>query len=183
MTRRRITSVLAALGILVACDSGGASFVPFILFTYSGAASGTLDAKGVPPITEAPAAWATGFRDAGTSTLLLLGNMPRTGGTTDIVAIGFPSATGSYVFDSNCNDGPACAQLLLVLGSNDETGESTFLCFLESGSLVVTSITTERVAGTFSGTGTCEDNTGAAAGAHTVTAGSFHVAISAQPLT
>ena len=95
-----------------------------------------------------------------------------------LAAFSVPRLTpGSETVDLvNCSSTTSCPALVVIFGVNDDTGESDYICGLESGTLVLSTITENRATGTFSGTGTCLDNVQTET-AFTVTGGSFSVPV------
>ena len=183
MTPNRATSLLVAALVLSGCDHGGPSFTPFLSFSYSGAAAGTFNAAGTPPANESSnKAWAVGIKGSATaSTIAVVALMPTTGGTSLVAGLEIPAAgTGTLTISPSCGTGSTtCGTMGIVFGFVSATGSSTLYCALESGSIVVTKLTAERAAGTFSGTGTCTDVNSANPASISVADGSFEVALMA----
>jgi hypothetical protein len=179
-----LATSLAALAALVGCSpdavspSAANSLIGTLAFSYSGGIAGTFSASGVAsnPIAAA-GPWATGLRDSANVTIDVVASLPRSVTTRDIVIMSIPRlTTGSSTVDVNCV-GTACASFIVDFGSAN-TGEGTFvqLCVLTTGTLALTTVSSSRATGTFSGTGDCFSPT-IVTTAFTVTGGTFDVAI------
>ena len=148
----------ASIGLLVGCG-GDKTTAPTGLagqmgFSYTGALSGTFNVTGQMPATgQETSSWAAG----------------------EIVATGTDAGTATIDFD-NCS-ASVCSTVFFLLGLNNGT-TFTFLqdCYLQSGTITITEVTSTRIRGTFSGAGTCSSSTGTQT-SFTVTNGTFDVAI------
>lgn len=161
----------ALLTVMAACsDSTGLGGLNGSLsFSHSGATIGTFSASGsvlaADPMT---VDWAAGARDDQTQSIAISAHIPRANDTFDDVVIDFPQLTTGTI--AIANNG---AHVAVVFGDS-QSGTPTWSCNLTSGSVVVTSVSSSRARGSFSGTGTCFGGSGAPA-AFTVTNGSFDV--------
>ena len=175
----------ASIGLLVGCG-GDKTTAPTGLagqmgFSYTGALSGTFNVTGQMPATgQETSSWAAGEivatgTDAGT---FVLASTPRTATTHDLVFVQANrtnAGTATIDFD-NCS-ASVCSTVFFLLGLNNGT-TFTFLqdCYLQSGTITITEVTSTRIRGTFSGAGTCSSSTGTQT-SFTVTNGTFDVAI------
>lgn len=174
----RVRSALIAAAMTLAlagCETtAGPVIVPFAYFNYSGAASGTFDAKGGPTAGDTTKPFAAAYRDAQYDSVVVVAQAAR-GQDSDLVFIGLHSSgTGSFTLDPACDGHINCGTV--VMRRPASTG-GAWLCYLEAGTLTTTFNNTSRVTGTFAGSGQCWDSTGASLGAFTVTGGSFDVLI------
>ncbi len=155
--------------VLAACDGptgAGETVDPGALrFTYAGSVSGTFGVEGAPLLDArgraAPGAWAVAGPSARfpEEKLTVVGYRGGAGGDAVLFAISMPrlSAPGTVTIDRDCA-GQQCASALLLFGSDEPHRPHAGVertCEVLSGTVTVTSITAERVAGTFSGRGHC----------------------------
>ena len=180
-----VTASLAA--VLIGCGDDGPTTVTglngALSFTYSGAVSGTFNATGQMPTSataQETATWAAGEvvttgADAGT---YAVASTPRTGGRHDfVIVVANRTNAGTATIDLNNCDANVCSGVSFVIGQETGTGGGFLqLCGLESGTVVITEVTSTRIIGTFSGAGTCFSESGTET-AFTVTNGSFNVPI------
>ncbi|HEU4562781.1 MAG TPA: hypothetical protein VFS20_33435 [Longimicrobium sp.] len=154
------TAMAGAVALLAACNdsTGGSGTGPGSLsFSYSGdrvgsySASGTYRPRG-SSFDKVP--FAVGVRSSG-SDLAVLSYQPVTSTTGDMVllAVSGVSQTGSYSLASdNCGSND-CPLALLLFDTNPDLEEDDSQVFaFSSGTLNVTSISSGRMTGTFSGT-------------------------------
>jgi hypothetical protein len=184
----RIPLLLGALAIAASCsdstspkgNSGALSF------GYAGSASGTgtFNVSGVYPtlaadVGKANAAGAaknsagTGFQVAGIRT--------QANSKFDVVVLNIPSLTvgTSTINAAVCQptSSDSCPALVYVTGVSQTDQQGTLLCLLGTGNIAITSVTSTRLKGTFTGSGLCSDGTQNPPTDFTVTNGTFDVAI------
>lgn len=101
-----------------------------------------------------------GFRDDAETALIVSANLPKSGNLHDQVVILIPRLDpGSSTVSVSCDpEVDTCADLLFEIGLSGN--EQTFdrFCFLESGTLTISTISTisaTRATGSFSGNGQC----------------------------
>ena len=180
ISRHRL--LVTSLVFLAACGSDGPTTVTgfdgALTFTYSGANSGTFSASGSLPSTasgQATTAWAAAQASA-TSEMFVAAASPRSSTTHDFVGIFIQRNTvGTETINPSCSFN--CNGVDLTIGAANSGSTFTVMCYLTSGSIASTEKSASRMKGTFSGSGECLTSTGAAAGALTVTNGTFDVAI------
>jgi hypothetical protein len=154
----RAVAVLALLLLVAACDSLGTD--PdrgTLVFRYSGDISGSFEASGEYP---AGAEYAVGGANGSTLVMYVQDADPR---QASFVLFGGPGVPGSYTL------GPEAdfrATLEITLG----TGRAAYR--LTAGTLVVQSVTDDRIGGRFSGTAVSPDDP---ARSITITDGYFDV--------
>jgi hypothetical protein len=185
---RRSLLVLACLAI-VACsndDPAGPNNIGVsgtVSFSFSGGSSGSFNASGALTSTtqaDFTKAWAAGVKSDQDNAIEIAASAPKTSSTHDQVIITIPRTTaGGATINVNCTAN-TCADVVVTFGnSNASFLQFDLACGLETGTIVVASINSSRVAGTFSGTGTCFTS-GNQTSAFTVTNGSFDVALVAD---
>ena len=147
-------------------------------FSYTGAGgaatySASGSAPGIGGTSPGTVPWAAAHRDATTQSIVVSAAIPRTSSTWDIAAVNLERLTvGSNTFDSSCT--AQCPFVGVSFGATLDAASYQFVCLLTSGTVAITSVSSTRVVGTFSGTGDCGDSTGVSS-AFTVTSGSFDV--------
>ena len=176
MTSSRVLA-LAAFAFVVSCgDSNGPSGNSGTAsFNYSGAITGSFEAEGAPPVLQPEGAeFAAGFRSDQDQVVGVVAVVPRNSTNSDVLIIQIPRLTAgsSTILDTCTADN--CAAVLFSYNANNDSGEAQWSCGLLSGTITITSITSDRVEGTFSGTGECL-GTGPTPSAFTITNGSFDV--------
>jgi hypothetical protein len=176
---RRYFLLAGALALVASCgDSGTGSnnLSGSLSFTYSGAISGSFSASGTLPVVTSldTQQWAVGLRDDSQGEVIVEASKPRTSTSHDVVVLFITRTTvGSSSVDCGQN---TCADLFFDFDADNSTGDAQQSCFLTSGTLAISTITTSRVTGTFSGTGACFDVGGGSA-SFTVNSGTFDVAL------
>jgi hypothetical protein len=139
-----------------------------VSFSHSGATTGTFSASGSVLVADPQTAtWAAGTRNDASQSIDVEGYVAHPSSTHDYVHVHFPQLTAGTV--TVAND----ATVSIVFGQ-PQTGAATWYCTLTSGSVVLTSLSSARVRGSFSGSGSCLPSTGSPV-AFTVTDGSFDV--------
>jgi hypothetical protein len=99
-------------------------------------------------------------------------------GRGDFVMFSIGRATvGTSDVENTCNvDSDVCTGLNFFKNFDGNGDLFDLACYLETGAIAITEVTSTRVKGTFSGAGTCIDNSQVET-AFTVTNGSFDVAL------
>jgi hypothetical protein len=161
----------ASLAVAASCsDSTGTSGLNGTLsFSHSGATSGNFNASGSAVVANpGTSEWAAAGRDDLDQSITIVANIPRGSNTADNVLVYFPQLTTGTVTIAQGSE------VLIAFGINSSGTSATWSCELDAGSVVVTSVSNNRVQGSFSGTGDCFATTGGPV-AFTVTNGSFNV--------
>lgn len=157
----RLTA-LCALLVLVACGSdtptgsGGAT---------ESSMSATVDGMDFHPSSGAIAITKTG------SALTFTGTQ-TTGGTTITVTISLPNVTVPGTLTLNPNQPSQFGKVIISMGTAATTGAWSTVLSPGNGSVTLTTVAAQRVAGTFQFTGQFDPST-PATGQKTVTTGSF----------
>ena len=151
-------------------------------FSYSGAPGGTYDVTGAVPINQSQlftTSWAAGARDDDFDFIDVVSVRARSGGLFDEVVISIPRLTvGSSTVNSNCTSN--CAEMSFTIGTTTSSSVTfEHFCTLESGTITIATINSERTTGTFSGIGTCTDEDLNDSN-FAVTGGSFDVALASN---
>lgn len=180
--RYRYPLLVASFALLANCgDSGPGGDSGTFSFDYGGPISGNFHAQGAMPLFgggDRP--WAVGIRDDVAGTFGVAGVSPTTQGRYHLVAFSISRLTpGTETVDVDCSGDTAsqCSGLVIFFEFNENTGESTYLCGLETGTLVLSSISDNRASGTFSGSGFCFDPVGDQVPGFTVANGTFNVPV------
>ena len=161
----------ALLAVTAGCGDGtGPGGVSgSVSFSHSGASTGTFSASGSVLVADPQAAtWAAGTRDDASQSIDVEGYVAHPSSTHDYVHLHFPQLTPGTVTIANG------AAVDIAFGQ-PQAGTATWYCFLTSGSVVVTSLSSARVRGSFSGSGICLPAASGSPVAFTVTNGSFDV--------
>lgn len=177
----RIAAVLPSLALLASCGSDGPTtvvgFDGALVFTYSGATSGTFNASGSLPTSAAAqntTPWAAAQATA-TTEMFVAAAAPRSATTHDVVGLFIQRNTvGTETINSSCSFN--CNSVDLTIGLANSGSAFISSCYLSAGSIAITEKSTSRMKGTFSGTGTCVSQAGSSS-AFTLTGGTFDVAI------
>jgi hypothetical protein len=165
-TPRLVLGVLLMAAASCSESTGLGALSGDLSFSHSGATSGTFDASGSVLVPDPNAAtWAAAARDDAAQSIAIAAHIARPSNTSDEIAIDFPQLTPGTVTVANG------AGVTITFG-RPQTGAAAWSCALASGSVVVTSLSSTRIRGTFSGSGGCVSATGSPA-AFTVTNGSF----------
>lgn len=189
----RSLAALLVIVTLAACsdDPSGptASASGSIGFAYAGTVSGggTFSATGAAPgATTSPytQSWAASWFDQATFYVSGVRTLPNS--RFDMVVIGINRSTaGTATIDQNCDpDTDANCTGFGVMFNLSQTGGTTgwIICGLLTGSATITSISSSRATGTFSGTGTCINADTQAEASFTVTNGTFDVPVIQVPV-
>lgn len=176
---------VASLALLAGCGSDKASgptgLVGQMTFTYSGALSGTFNVTGQMPTTgQETSSWSAGEivstgTDAGA---YVAGSTPRSSTTHDLVFVtANRTNAGTATIDYDTCTANVCSTVFFFFGLSN-SGTFAFLqdCYLQTGTITITEVTSTRMKGTFSGAGLCFSQSGTET-AFTVTNGSFDVAL------
>jgi len=188
----RHVPIIATLSLLVGCgdksptDVNAGIVSGTVSFTYTGAAGGSFSATGgISSIASAAAhttTWATGWNDNSLSTTNIVANVPRAGGLADFAVIIINSlTTGTNNVDANCSsDALSCNMVVLAMGATSAGSMPSTQCFLESGTITISAISSTNATGSFSGAGSCFSLGGAGIPTDfVVTNGSFNVPLQA----
>lgn len=181
----QIRRLLVGVGLaLMACKSDSTT-APIVVasgslsFSYTGAGgAATYSASGSAPASRTSsygtAPWAAGTSDAATQIIDAIAVVPKTSTTWDFAVVSIGRLTvGSSTINSSCT-ATQCTGVTIAFGTTQNSTSFQFVCSLASGTVAITSVSSTRVVGTFSGSGTCVTLTGASS-AFTVTNGSFDV--------
>lgn len=169
MHNKTILAAAMLVGLAACGDStspGTASGT--VSFTFSGQSSGSYSASGgltstinFPSVTTA---WAAAEVDQ--TSIFVAAAQPQASATFDFASITVDRATaGSSSINPNCS-AAVCTDVTVIFGANsyDFFGPGftySRICTLASGTVTVSSVTSSRVAGTFSGAGACVSSGGA----------------------
>jgi hypothetical protein len=176
---RHIRFALAALvGALAGCgsDTTEPTSQPGTLsFSYSGMVNGTFSTEGSMPAENWDTQhWAAGVKDTDAGSIEVVGIKVRTNGLLDEAFVVFELlAPGSASIEDPIE--PATVDIELGVDESGATDGFEHMCSLTAGTVTVTAISSTRVAGTFSGTGTC--STSSEQGSISITNGKFDVAL------
>ena len=163
MKKGYLAAALAAL-TLAACGDGTGSDIASgsLAFTYSGARNGSYSASGTfertSDSTFARQPFAVGARgsDGATTFASILSYQPATSATGHLVLFSLPNVTApaTLTFDANC-DAADCPVGGVIFDTNpDQSEDEADFYVFDSGTLEVTSVSSGRLRGTFSGTAT-----------------------------
>lgn len=165
----RIAAPVLLLAALAACGgenptgAGEPQADSSIRFDFSGSGpdvvlQGTYEAQGAPrPGTDLiDQTYAMGHRYAGAGAIQVMSNRKRDGGTADFAWVTLPRlSAGAVSVDRSCGT-DTCPGVLLALEVGSAHGsQARYSCSLEAGTLRITSISSSRAKGEFSGTGIC----------------------------
>lgn len=157
MTRRRQLfrlPLLAAAVLVVGCSDSGDPTGPggdngTMSFAYAGSPSGNFSAAG--PFTEQSNSWARAERFSTHFNILGFNRRSSTRGDVGFVAV-YSLTQGTHSITNGDADFEFWVNTTATVSDYDRT------CWLEEGSVTVTSITPQRIRGTFSGQGVCFTN-------------------------
>ncbi len=183
MTHRGL-ALLAALAFASGCSDTTEPIVGFngaLSFTYTGAGGGTHNASG--DFTSAgqvtTSSWAVGSRYETDATLGVVSVQPRSSTTHDMTILAVTRLTpGSTGVGAGCDPDVDvdCTGIVFYRGLSNTGFTYEFFCVLTTGSVAISSISSTRAQGTFSGTGFCYDFDGVEQ-SFTMTNGTFNVAL------
>jgi hypothetical protein len=176
---RRI-ALAASLAVLAACDKStdpNAVVSGNFHFDFAGGISGSYSADGsfpTNPSQQATFEWAAGEVSSADGGTWVAAAVPVNSTTHNYAFIFAPRMTaGSSTITSGCV-GNACADMGFLFQANNSTFQPAQTCFLTSGTINFTTISSTRIIGTFSGTGNCVSSGGVTT-SFTVTNGTFDV--------
>ena len=179
MQLRRI-AIVASISLLAACDSDkttGVGVTGSFHFDFAGGISGSYTADGTFPTSstqQATQEWAAGEVSSADGGTWIAAAVPVNSTTHNYAFIFAPRMTaGSSTIVSSCT-GSACADMGFLFNANNTTFTPAQTCFLTSGTITFTTLSSSRAIGTFSGSGNCVASGGATT-AFTVTNGTFDV--------
>ncbi|MEX2177551.1 MAG: hypothetical protein WD801_02495 [Gemmatimonadaceae bacterium] len=184
MTHRGI-ALLAALAFASGCsDSTTEPIVGFdgaLSFTYTGGGGGTHNASGdfTSQGQLGTSSWAVGTRQEADGLLGVVSVQPRSSTTHDFTILAVTRLTpGSSGVGAGCDPDVDvdCTGIVFYRGVSNSGFTYDFFCVLTTGSVAISSISTTRAQGTFSGTGFCYDFDGEEQ-PFTATNGTFNVAL------
>src|SRR6185503_1537497 len=179
------TVAAAFLTALISCSdsSGPTALSGTVSFTFTGGGGGTFSLTANAPGTGNAGPTPTvntvaGAIDEAGGYALVIANKVHSG-LQDLLIIAIGRTTvGTKAVDAACDpEGASCSGLIFFLnfnGSGDTFGQA---CEPTAGSFEITEVSTTRIKGTFTGTGTCTDANDVET-AFTVTGGTFDVALS-----
>ena len=158
-------------------------------FSYTGAgatASTTFNANGAIPTnignSFGTGSWAAGSVSQTSNYVVIGGSIAKTSTTWDLTSIGIARKTvGTSTIDSSCDEEEECTGVFVSFNQGQSDNAFTHYCWLTSGSVTISAISSTNITGTFSGSGFCYSHTGAET-AFTVTNGSFNVGVTTQLL-
>lgn len=157
----------AAFALVASCsdsepDGFGASGT--VTFSLSGVPGGPWNVSGRPPVSQSQAFttnWSAGLRDDSDGAITVVSVRAQSGGLADNLFMTIPRLTaGSEEIDLNACDSTTevCAEFGFLLGWDPDTfDEFDYSCELTAGTLTISSISSTRASGSFSGIGTCTD--------------------------
>jgi hypothetical protein len=187
----KLRSLVALCAIAAAgCGDSTKPDASTLSFTYTGAGAAnatTFSVTGeIPPgivgtSSIGTTAWAAGGVDPSSNYSTILAAVPRSSTTWDLLGIGVTrKSVGTSPLDPNCDDEATnCTGIFMFFSLNPNGDTFQYFCGMSSGSVTITSFTDSRIAGTFSGTGVCQDASFTDT-PFTITNGQFNVAISPQ---
>lgn len=153
-------------------------------FSYTGAGGGgSYSAAGAVPAstqnqnTFGATAWAAALLALSSSTSIdVISAIPRSTTTWDLASVELGQQTiGTFQINtSTCTS--VCNAVVVEFGMNANGSTFTYICTLTTGTITLTSKSSTRIVGSFSGSGTCITSTGVSS-AHTITNGTFDVGI------
>lgn len=186
----RPIALLFCTAVVGACsDSSGPAAIASgtVTFGYSGAVNGNFSVTGAINSTSNPSTtlpWAVGIRDVPANTIGVAANRPQPNARYDIAVVQASRLdAGTSPIDPNCDVSVdvACTGVAVIFNASDAgTSTGLLICGLTSGTVVVQSVTDARISGSFSGEGTCVDET-LNPTAFTVSGGAFDVPLTAAP--
>lgn len=174
-------ALVASLALIAGCGDEttgpGGIVTGSFSFNFAGGISGTYTASGSFPTNAAQQAtttWAAGEVVTADGDTYLASAVPASASTHNLVTIFAERITaGSVSISSSCS--PNCGDFGFFFGlPNTGSAPPAQTCFLTTGTVTFSTLSTTRAVGTFSGSGDCV-SAGGATTAFTVTAGTFDV--------
>jgi len=183
--RKLVACGIVALTVASCSDSGPSGASGSVSFSYTNAGAGaSFNASGVPPAPSSQSFgdhdWAAGGHNSANTQTAALGAHFRGGNRFDLGVVSVASAaTGTYQVASNCDDPQidVCTGAGLFINLDVEEFTYDFFCVLDAGTITITSLTSSRIEGTFSGTGLCTSGDFQTTQSFTVSNGTFNVPI------
>jgi hypothetical protein len=184
-------ALIACLSLLSACGSdsptGPTAISGTVTFSFTGGGGGSYNATGgiLPTASDASAqatTWSTGWSDNTDNSINIASNVKTSSTLSNFFGIVINRQTvGTANINPNCvsTNTTSCTDVILFIDF-DANGNTNFVCALDAGSVTIATITASRATGTFSGTGTCVNNSSASS-AFAITNGSFDVPLQAVP--
>ena len=177
MLRRVALSALVLAALACSDSTSPNSNNGTTTFTFTGAGGGSFSATGAVPALQADLGthnWAGGFLSTPDGGYEIAAAQTRGSGRFDLVDMFVHRlSVGTDVVDSTCSTSN-CTSVIFARNISQTDSNQDFLCVATSGSLTITEVSSTRVKGTFSGSGSCFD-AGSTESAFTVTDGSFDV--------
>ncbi|HEX6748991.1 MAG TPA: hypothetical protein VF092_16960 [Longimicrobium sp.] len=158
-----LAAALAAITLTACGDGTGSDLTPGSLaFTYEGARSGSYSASGTferaSDSTFAKQPFAVGAKgsDGANAFVSILSYLPVTAATGHMVLFALPNVTAPTTLNVDAGCATAeCPAIAVVFDTNpDESEDEADFYVFESGTIEVTSVSSSRMRGTFSGTAT-----------------------------
>jgi hypothetical protein len=179
---RRI-AVVASFGLLASCSDDkvgpGGVVTGSFSFNFGGGISGTYSASGTFPTNasqQSTSNWSAGQIETSENQVWVAAAVPASSTTHNYALLITDRTTvGTSTIVSSCS-ASNCADFIFLFGaSNSSTAiDPAQTCFLTSGTINITSISSTRVTGTFSGAGNCVSSSNVTT-SFTVTSGTFDV--------
>jgi hypothetical protein len=183
--RLRPFALIAALSLLSACGSDSptapGAVSGTVTFTFTGGGGGSYSATGgilstASDATAQSTTWSAGWKDNADASLNIASNQVTSSTLSNFFGIVINRQTvGTATINSSCvsTSTTSCTDVILFIGFT-AGGSSNFICALDAGSVTVATVTSSRITGSFSGTGTCVNNSSSTS-AFAITNGSFDV--------
>jgi len=157
-------------------------------FNYTGAgasAATTFSANGDVPTSVVNGfgsnSWAAAEVDAANVETDVVAFVPKSSSTWDEAVITVNrTSIGSSTISSSCATSN-CPSVTIIFGVSQAQSTYTYLCELTNGSVNISSISSSRVTGSFSGTGTCTNSLNVVSN-FTVTSGIFDAGVTTQAI-
>jgi hypothetical protein len=191
MTSRR-SNLFVLLFVVSACGDGSAApgeSKGTLTFTYTGAGGGSFSATGgisdLRNGSQSTAAFVVASKNAADTSTSIVANRPRGRGFYDLADIIIDRQTvGAGTISASCSPTVfvACSEftVLFNLIMGDRTGATS--CTLVAGTITIEAISAGHVRGSFSGTGTCRDDSPSPPSVFAVSNGSFSVPLSPEAI-
>lgn len=158
-------------------------------FSYTGAgatAATSFSASGAIPSNIdnglGSGSWAAGSVSPTTNYVEIGAAIPKTSTTWDITVVQIARKTvGTSSISGTCEDEEECTGVFVIFNQGQTDNSFTHYCYLETGSVTISAISSSNISGTFTGSGFCYAPTGTET-PFTVTNGSFNVGVTTQLL-
>jgi hypothetical protein len=177
--RTRAVAPLLSLVVLACSDAPSQPDIAegTTAFAYSGAIAGTFGGTGVR--NDASHIWHYASRHDSIDVVIVNAGQPNGSERADYLTLWISRLTpGTVVVDAAAAIEYG-ASIVMRFGQSTSDGPPSFLwsCVAENGTITIDAISESRVSGTFSGTGTCTDMSGASS-PFSMTGGTFDVPFS-----